>query len=89
MSTLDFPQKNKKRALRRMQRQRKIDRAIKVAENHFWDADPAWKSLWAKRHADNMKSCGCWMCNNPRKVFHQLSFDQIKQKEKERLSCDE
>lgn len=36
---------------------------------------------WAKRNADNLKSCGCSMCRNPRKEFKEETFQEKKFRE--------
>ena len=80
-------EKSKKRALRRKFKQRKIERAKKVAHRLFPGLhDPLWEEEWALRHADNLKSCSCWMCGNPRKTLHQETLQE--KKFKESIWCD-
>lgn len=69
-------EKNKKRAERRAQKERKR-RKIEEMVTHEWYGDASkrwpgfeeWKENYIRRHADNPKSCSCWMCQNPRRVF--------------------
>lgn len=85
MNTLEFPQKNKKRALRRKEKHRKVEEAQMIANKIFKD-HPDWAENWAKRHADNMKSCSCWACGNPRKMFLDDTLQEKKFKESIRCS---
>lgn len=93
----DFPVKNKKRALRRAYKIRKLKRVQKIAENKW-----AWKKTlpfyrfinkqeiydWVVRHADNMKSTQCACCGNPRKYFKKDTIQEkkIEQVEKEYIN---
>jgi hypothetical protein len=56
-----------------------------VAKQLF-PASADWVDDWAKRHADNMKACGCWMCKNPRKSFKEETLQE--KKFKESIWCD-
>ena len=87
--SIDFPQKNKKRALRRKEKHNKVDRAREIAHQLFPDlpVDKEWEEQWAVRHADNMKSCACWMCQNPRRWSKKSETLQEK-KFKESPWCD-
>jgi len=81
--SIDFPQKDKKRAERRKAKALRYKQAKEVAHN-MWPGfphDEEWEEQWAKRHADNMKACSCWMCGNPRKQFHKETLQEKKFKE--------
>lgn len=87
--SMDFHPKEKKRAIRRAQKQKMLHKAEHVADVMFasvrdrQDQFEEWKKNWSKRHADNMKSCSCWMCCNPRKLGQPtIQEKRISQREK-------
>ena len=81
----DFPQKDKRRAIRRKEKQKRLREAKEIAHRIFPD-HPEWEEQWAKRHADNLKACSCWMCGNPRRVFHDETLQE--KKFSESMKCD-
>lgn len=52
-----------KRALRRLQRERKVSKAQKVLRSIFGEDKVQHAPLWA----DNLQKCSCHMCCNPRR----------------------
>ena len=86
--SIDFPQKDMKRAERRKKKALRYKHAKEIAHQLFPDlpVDRNWEEEWAKRHADNMKSCACWMCQNPRRSFKQETLQE--KKFKESMWCD-
>lgn len=95
----DFPTKNKVRAKRRFFKQkfkRKAANFIQHVQLHGIrnSLDGTFIEQWAARHADNLKSCSCWMCGNPRrwlkkptiqeKIQQQNTEDQIQELKQER-----
>lgn len=78
--SMDFPQKNKKRAERRRQKKLKYIRALKVAKRINPHADETWYDRWATRSADNLTVCSCHMCGNPRKHFKDATMQEKKWK---------
>ena len=83
--SIDFPQKDLKRAERRKRKALRYMKAKDVAKQLFPESTD-WIDGWAKRHADNMKSCACWMCKNPRKSFKEETLQE--KKFKESIWCD-
>lgn len=83
----DFPVKNKKKAKRRAARSTKQIRKgkeIQAAHRASWEMRE-----FAMKHVDNLKSCCCWMCQNPRKVFKgknkaRLTMQERKSNQKEK-----
>jgi hypothetical protein len=64
-------EKNKKRAERRKAEAKKLRDALNVAKNIFrypknFPDSEKWQMEWARRHANNLKKCSCWMCCSPR-----------------------
>ena len=61
-------EKNKKRAQRRKAEAKKLRKALLVADKIFRLSDDMsdWKLQWARKHANNLKACSCWMCCSPR-----------------------
>ena len=79
-------EKNKKRAERRAQKERMLRKALKKAEMFYASDDfEEWKKRWAVRHADNLKSCSCWMCCNPRRYGEETLQEK---KFKESFKCE-
>ena len=39
-----------------------------------------------QRLADNLASCSCWMCGNPRRWFGELTMQEIRQDVRDRYS---
>ena len=83
--SIDFPQKDMKRAERRKKKALRYKHAKEIAHT-IYPGHPEWEEEWAKRHADNMKSCACWMCQNPRRSFKQETLQE--KKFKESMWCD-
>jgi hypothetical protein len=75
-------EKNKKRALRRTQKeraQRKIERKINQQySSNVWNGFEEWKEAYIKRHADNPTSCSCHMCGNPRRIWNETTIQEKK-----------
>lgn len=85
--SIDFPQKDLKRAERRKRKALRYMKAKDVAERLFpMNADEEWRENWAKRHTDNLKGCSCWMCCNPRRSLKQETLQE--KKFKENIWCD-
>lgn len=65
-------EKNKKRAQRRFHQKRMLHKAEDIARTIFpdvanrWEGWETWKAEWARRHANNLKACSCWLCCSPR-----------------------
>jgi hypothetical protein len=64
---MDFPNKNRKRAMRRHHRQRIYKKSKVIAKRTFAILEH-WIDPWAKRNMNNRKKCSCWMCCNPRRI---------------------
>ena len=82
---MDFPHKDKKRAERRSHKERKRHKIEDMVVHKWygdaskrWDGFEEWKEKYIQRHADNPKSCSCWMCGNPRRKFHDLTLQEKK-----------
>nr|WP_295834781.1 hypothetical protein [uncultured Azospirillum sp.] len=67
--------KDMKRARRRQERARMLARAKRFypGQRH-------------QRLADNLASCSCWMCGNPRRWFGELTMQEIRQDSHDRYS---
>lgn len=68
MCSMDTGERNevrKRRAERRMQRQRVVRHAVRIATLFGIPAGHA--ETWAKHNADNLKPCSCWMCGHARR----------------------
>ena len=74
------------RALRRHHRARMIKKARAVLAARFGYWGERNRDLNAKRLADNITSCSCWMCGNPRRVpgrhASRLTIQELKHEEK-------
>lgn len=82
-------EKNKKRAERRAQKERMLRKALKKAEMFYASDDfEEWKKRWAVRHADNLASCSCHMCGNPRRIWNEPTIQEKKISQRERF-CEE
>ena len=66
----DFPTKNRKRALRRHLRMRAKRKARQIAKWIGLDQDRT------ERNAEHLKNCSCMICGNPRKYWHQPTFQE-------------
>lgn len=69
----DFPTKNKKRGERRAKFQNICKKVkdyfvVSLGDKHSLDTDTL--NYRTKVFATTPKRCGCWMCRNPRHVFH-------------------
>jgi len=87
--SIDFPQKDMKRAERRKKKALRYKQAKEVALTLFpVFADDEWqkeREEWARKHADNLKGCSCWMCCNPRR----LNKETLQEKKfKESIKCE-
>lgn len=74
----DFPVKDRKRAERRADMHRMKSKAKRIARNRGYDEEECQR--WVK-FADHLKSCGCWMCVNPRKTFKEKTIQEYKAEE--------
>lgn len=80
----DFPTKNLRRAQRRKQRQKKVDKAEKIFESRYASdkLNKRYVRDWAVRHADNLKSCSCRLCRNKSsEKSHKEKIAEIDEKE--------
>lgn len=68
------------RADRRAKRKRRLLRAFRVAR--VFSYSPAKAEVWARRHADTMTLCSCWLCR-PYRVFRPLDLREQKQRLRE------
>lgn len=86
--SIDFPQKDMKRAERRKAKANRYKQVKDIAHRILPPSvrDTEWEEQWAKRHTDNLKSCSCWMCGNPRKTFRDETFQE--KKFKQSWKCD-
>lgn len=88
--SMDFPYKDKKRAKRRADKERRRRQELRKIDHQY--SSPAtwfnnfeqWREDYARRHADNPKSCSCWMCCNPRK-YGQLTLQEKRVSQRERF----
>lgn len=86
-------EKNKKRAERRKAEAKKLHKAMKIADNIFRfnrGSDrqiEEWKAQWARKHANNLKACSCWLCCSPRENG-QLTMQERRVNQRERY-CNE
>jgi len=75
----DFPIKNKKRDMRRHQRHVKVKKARDFAERIYLSNSEFYenyKDEYARKNADNMAPCSCWMCQNQRKVSGEKTVQE-------------
>ena len=74
MST-DFTHKDKKRARRRADKERRHRQELKKIDHRFSSPEKRgpnfeqWREKQAQRNTDTRKGCSCWMCGNPRRIF--------------------
>lgn len=86
-------EKNKKRAQRRKAEAKKLRKAMKIADNIFRfngssdRQNEEWKAQWARKYANNLKACSCWMCCSPRENG-QLTMQERRVNQRERY-CNE
>lgn len=64
-----------KRAIRRAHKIRMIEHAKRIYKYIFNNKDEEQ----AKKNADHLASCNCWMCKNPRKVFNDPTMQEKRQ----------
>ena len=79
-------EKNKKRSLRRKEEVKKLHKALYIADS-FSTMTEEWKLQWARKHANNLKGCSCWMCCSPRKSG-ELTQQEKKVSQRDRYSTD-
>jgi hypothetical protein len=74
--------KDTDRASRRAQQQRVKARAYrKFKESHYsWMHNDSEIYNRARRKANHMKDCSCYMCGNPRKHFNETTVQEQKHK---------
>lgn len=74
--------KDTNRASRRAQQQRVKHNAYrKFKESHYaWMQDDEALVDRARRKANHMKDCSCFMCGNPRKFFNETTVQEKKHK---------
>lgn len=80
----NFPQKDKKRGLRRYQKLRKRAKFLKklretFAPNRGWQN---WINEVAYKQSEHPTACSCWMCGNPRKWFNGKKSEELTKQEK-------
>jgi hypothetical protein len=85
-------EKNKKRAERRKAEAKKLRKALDVAKTIFRYPKNSpqlekWQMEWARRHANNLKACSCWLCCSPRENG-ELTMQEKKVNQRERY-CEE
>lgn len=86
-------EKNKKRAQRRFHQKRMLRKAENIARTIYpdvsnrWEEWEKWKAEWARRHADNLKACSCWLCCSPRENG-ELTMQERRVNQRERY-CEE
>ena len=85
-------EKNKKRAERRSAKARMRHRVEQNLNNQYsnvdkWPDFEEWKKSYVSRHADNPKSCSCWMCENPRR-YGELTMQEKRISQREKF-CEE
>jgi hypothetical protein len=82
-------EKNMKRAERRSQKERMLRKALRKVEAYYVTEDfQEWKERWARKHADNLASCSCHMCGNPRKYWNEPTIQEKRISQRERF-CEE
>ena len=92
--SMDFPHKDKKRAQRRAQKERKQHNLSKKLDHQYSDPNSRspnfdqWKEDYIRRHAGNPASCSCWMCQNPRRIFKDKLTIQEKRISQREKFCD-
>lgn len=92
--SMDFPHKDKKRAKRRADKERRRRQELRKITD-IWYSNVSsrlpdfeqWREDYARRHADNRKSCSCYMCGNPRKYWKELTLQEKRFSQRERF-CD-
>ncbi len=85
----DFPEKDKKRALRRHHRQRMIRKA-KTIFHKYW----SWGNTYtqhelerkANKEADNLAICSCWVCQHHEPSIQEKSIDITTKEELEEIN---
>lgn len=84
-------EKNKKRAERRKAEAKKLRKALHIADNIFrLSSSPnieTWKKEWARKHANNLKACSCWLCCSPRENG-ELTMQEKRVNQREKY-CEE
>ena len=69
-----------KRATRRRHKLRMINKAIRI-QRLYWRMHPNEDAILydALRSADNLVTCSCYMCGNPRKWFGLQTFQEYRE----------
>jgi predicted ferric reductase len=83
--------KDTNRASRRAQQQRIKNKAYrKFKESHYmWIDDNEFLAELARKKANHMKDCSCYMCGNPRKFSNELTIQERKHKRNLQEGCNE
>lgn len=73
---------NKKRAIRRKERIKKINKARKIYSDWFFlerdrEEHNEWVENSARRNYNHLKNCNCMFCSNPRKVNKGKHKDSV------------
>ncbi len=63
-----------KRALRRHHRNRMLCKARRIMR--LWRIPESFQEQNIVRLADNLAFCSCWMCQNERKIFKQVTLKE-------------
>ena len=70
-----------KRAERRQKKRNMIEHAKEVLRR-AWGISDSKLPLLAVKHADNLKSCSCYMCGNPRKYSKGKEKHKVNERKK-------
>lgn len=87
---VDYLFKEPKRAIRRRHKLRMISKALRIQRlywNIYTDEDAILYD--ALRSADNLVTCSCYMCGNPRKWYGLLTFQEYRENITTREQYDE
>ena len=66
--------RSSKRSMRRHQRLRMLAKALRSLK--FSEMNESERIHWALRQLDQLKSCSCWMCGNPRKFEGEQTIQE-------------
>ncbi len=61
---------------RRQQNKRVKNNFIKDIKETYLYQSKDWIDWWCIKNYNNRKSCSCWMCGNPRKVFKEITLKE-------------
>lgn len=69
--------KSMKRAERRHNKQRMIQRAFEKYYHGRWIKDKSEAMKFAVKKSDHLADCNCYMCANPRKIWKQPTLQEV------------